>query len=98
MTQMENRIVLCSSKMVMVLLVLFLHLEAYSKCKWKNYEKNGMIKLKISRRIHRSSSNSTCLRNHAFIQEVAAGGGPIQMVTTEAFQDPHLETVGWEKF
>ena len=39
----------------------------------------------------------TCLRNHAFIQEVAAGGGPIHMVTTEAFQDPHLETVGWER-
>ena len=27
-----------------------------------------------------------------------AGGGPIHMVTTEAFQDPHLETVGWENF
>ena len=27
-----------------------------------------------------------------------AGGGPIQMVTKEAFQDPHLETVGWENF
>jgi adenylylsulfate reductase subunit A len=40
----------------------------------------------------------TCLRNHAFIQEVQAGGGPIHMVTKEAFQDPHLETVGWENF
>ena len=40
----------------------------------------------------------TCLRNHAFIQETMAGGGPIHMVTTEAFQDPHLETVGWENF
>ena len=27
-----------------------------------------------------------------------AGGGPIHMVTKEAFQDPHLETVGWENF
>ena len=27
----------------------------------------------------------TCLRNHAFIQETMAGGGPIHMVTTEAF-------------
>ena len=38
------------------------------------------------------------MRNHAFIQETAAGGGPIHMVTKEAFQDPHLETVGWENF
>ena len=27
-----------------------------------------------------------------------AGRGPIYMVTMEAFQDPHLETVGWENF
>ena len=40
----------------------------------------------------------TCLRNHAFIEEVKAGGGPIHMVTTEAFQDPHLEVIGWENF
>jgi adenylylsulfate reductase subunit A len=32
------------------------------------------------------------------LKEVAAGRGPIRMVTTEAFQDPHLETVGWENF
>jgi len=40
----------------------------------------------------------TCLRNHAFISEVNAGRGPIHMVTMEAFQDPHLEEVGWENF
>lgn len=40
----------------------------------------------------------TCLRNHAFLKEVAAGRGPIHMVTKEAFQDPHTETVGWENF
>src|SRR3970282_1538301 len=38
----------------------------------------------------------TCLRNHAFLQEVAAGRRPIRMVTKEAFQDPHQETVRWE--
>ena len=27
-----------------------------------------------------------------------AGRGPIRMVTKEAFQDPHKETVGWENF
>ena len=40
----------------------------------------------------------TCLRNHAFLKEVAAGRGPIHMVTKEAFQDTHKETVGWENF
>jgi adenylylsulfate reductase subunit A len=40
----------------------------------------------------------TCLRNHAFISEVNAGRGPIQMVTMEAFQDPHLEEIGWHNF
>ncbi|MDH3535948.1 MAG: adenylylsulfate reductase subunit alpha, partial [Gammaproteobacteria bacterium] len=40
----------------------------------------------------------TCLRNHAFIEETKAGRGPIYMVTKEAFQDPHKETVGWENF
>jgi len=29
---------------------------------------------------------------------VKAGNGPIRMVTKEAFQDPHKETVGWENF
>jgi len=40
----------------------------------------------------------TCLRNHAFLEEVKAGRGPIRMVTKEAFQDEHKETVGWENF
>jgi adenylylsulfate reductase subunit A len=40
----------------------------------------------------------TCLRNHALISEVNAGRGPIHMVTMEAFQDPHLEEIGWHNF
>ena len=32
------------------------------------------------------------------LEELKAGRGPIRMVTTEAFQDPHKETVGWENF
>ena len=40
----------------------------------------------------------SCLRNHALIQEVNAGRGPIHMVTMEAFQDPHLEEIGWHNF
>ena len=40
----------------------------------------------------------TCLRNHALLEEVKAGRGPIHMVTKEAFADPHKEQVGWENF
>jgi len=29
---------------------------------------------------------------------VNAGRGPIHMVTMEAFQDPHLEEIGWHNF
>ena len=61
-------------------------------------KKNGMIRLKECGEYIDHHPTPTCLRNHAFIQEVMAGGGPIHMVTKEAFQDPHLETVGWENF
>ncbi len=44
------------------------------------------------------TADSTALRNHAMINEVNAGRGPIHMVTMKAFQDPHLEEVGWENF
>ena len=50
----------------------------------------------VSHKTHRPIP--TCLRNHAMISEVNAGRGPIHMVTMEAFQDPHLEEVGWENF
>jgi len=50
----------------------------------------------VSHRTHRPIP--TCLRNHAIINEVNAGRGPIHMVTMEAFQDPHLEEIGWHNF
>src|SRR3989441_724539 len=52
----------------------------------------------FARRPSSSPPVAPCLRNHAILKEVAAGRGPIRMVTTEAFQDPHKETVGWENF
>ena len=60
--------------------------------KEKITKKNGMSRLKnLWESILITIQCQTCLRNHAFIEEVKAGGGPIHMVTTEAFQDPHLE-------
>lgn len=101
MTQMENRIVLCRFKDGYGPVgAYFLHLKTYTQnaygeeyeSKWYDHTK-AMVGEYIDHH-----PTPTCLRNHAFLQEVAAGRGPIHMVTTEAFQDPHKETVGWENF
>ena len=101
MTQMENRIVLARFKDGYGPVgAYFLHLKTYTQngdgeeyeSKW--YEN---IKEMVGEYIDHHPT-PTCLRNHAFISEVNAGRGPIRMVTMEAFQDPHLEEVGWENF
>jgi len=101
MTQMENRIVLCRFKDGYGPVgAYFLHLKTYTQnaygeqyeSKWYKHTKE-MVGEYIDHH-----PTPTCLRNHAFLQEVAAGRGPIHMVTKEAFQDPHKETVGWENF
>ena len=101
MTQMENRIVLARFKDGYGPVgAYFLHLKTYTQnglgeeyeSKW--YENTKEI---VGSYIDHHPT-PTCLRNHAFINEVNAGRGPIHMVTMEAFQDPHLEEVGWENF
>lgn len=101
MTQMENRIVLCRFKDGYGPVgAYFLHLKTYTQnaygeeyeSKWYD-ETKGMVGQYVDHH-----PKPTCLRNHAFLREMAAGRGPIHMVTTEAFQDPHKETVGWENF
>jgi adenylylsulfate reductase subunit A len=101
MTQMENRIVLCRFKDGYGPVgAYFLHLKTYTQnaygeeyeSKWYEHTK-AMVGEYIDHH-----PTPTCLRNHAFIEEVKAGRGPIHMVTKEAFQDPHKETVGWENF
>ena len=101
MTQMENRIVLCRFKDGYGPVgAYFLHLKTYTQnaygeeyeSKWYEHTKNLVGDYIDHHPV------PTCLRNHAFIEEVKAGRGPIHMVTTEAFQDPHKETIGWENF
>jgi adenylylsulfate reductase subunit A len=101
MTQMENRIVLCRFKDGYGPVgAYFLHLKTYTQnaygeeyeSKWYDHTK-AMVGEYIDHH-----PTPTCLRNHAFIEETKAGRGPIHMVTKEAFQDPHKETVGWENF
>lgn len=109
MTQMENRIVLARFKDGYGPVgAYFLHLKTYTQNAYgEEYESKWFPELQkmvgkeyldpeVSHRTHRPIP--TCLRNHAIINEVNAGRGPIHMVTMEAFQDPHLEEIGWHNF
>ena len=109
MTQMENRIVLARFKDGYGPVgAYFLHLKTYTtNCLGEEYESKWWPSLQemvgkeyldpeVSHATHRPIP--TCLRNHALISEVNAGRGPIHMVTMEAFQDPHLEEIGWHNF
>jgi adenylylsulfate reductase subunit A len=101
MTQMENRIVLTRFKDGYGPVgAYFLHLKTYTEnVNGEEYESTWYedTKALVGDYIDRHPV-PTCLRNHAILKEVAAGRGPIRMVTKEAFQDPHKETVGWENF
>ena len=101
MTQMENRIVLARFKDGYGPVgAYFLHLKTYTQNgNGEEYESKWYDNIKeIVGEYIDHVPTPTCLRNHAFIHEVNAGRGPIHMVTMEAFQDPHLEEVGWENF
>jgi adenylylsulfate reductase subunit A len=101
MTQMENRIVLTRFKDGYGPVgAYFLHLKTYTQNAYgEEYESKWYDDTKqlVGDYVDRTPV-PTCLRNHALLREVANGGGPIRMVTKEAFQDPHKETVGWENF
>jgi len=109
MTQMENRIVLARFKDGYGPVgAYFLHLKTYTQnCNGEEYESKwfpaltemvGKEYLDTEGQHLSHKPIPTCLRNHAFINEVLAGRGPIHMVTMEAFQDPHLEEIGWHNF
>jgi adenylylsulfate reductase subunit A len=101
MTQMENRIVLTRFKDGYGPVgAYFLHLKTYTQNAYgQDYEPTWYesIKERVGDYVNRHPV-PTCLRNHALLEEVKAGRGPIRMVTKEAFKDPHKETVGWENF
>src|SRR6516165_9796152 len=101
MTQMENRIVLTRFKDGYGPVgAYFLHLKTYTQNAYgQDYEPIWFetLKERVGDYVNRHPV-PTCLRNHALLEEVKAGRGPIRMVTKEAFQDPHKETVGWENF
>ncbi len=109
MTQMENRIVLARFKDGYGPVgAYFLHLKTYTQnCLGEEYESKwfpalsemvGKEYLDTEGQHLSHKPIPTCLRNHAILNEVNAGRGPIYMVTMEAFQDPHLEEIGWHNF
>jgi adenylylsulfate reductase subunit A len=101
MTQMENRIVLARFKDGYGPVgAYFLHLKTYTQNAYgEEYESKWYddTKALVGDYIDQHPV-PTCLRNHAILREIAAGRGPIRMVTKEAFQDPHKEQIGWENF
>jgi len=101
MTQMENRIVLTRFKDGYGPVgAYFLHLKTYTQNAYgQDYEAfwRDSIEAMVGDYVNHHPV-PTCLRNHALLEEVKAGRGPIRMVTKEAFKDPHKETVGWENF
>ncbi|MDP6572688.1 MAG: adenylyl-sulfate reductase subunit alpha [Rhodospirillales bacterium] len=101
MMQMENRIVLTRFKDGYGPVgAYFLHLKTYTENAYgDDYEATwyDSIKEMVGDYVDHQPV-PTCLRNHAFLEEVKAGRGPIRMVTKEAFKDPHKEQVGWENF
>ncbi len=101
MTQMENRIVLARFKDGYGPVgAYFLHLKTYTQNAYgQDYEAfwRDSIEALVGDYVNHHPV-PTCLRNHALLEEVKAGRGPIRMVTKEAFKDPHKETVGWENF
>ena len=102
MTQMENRIVLTRFKDGYGPVgAYFLHLKTYTQ---NAYGEEYEVEVVRRHQAHWSATTLTATRCRPACattpcsREVEAGRGPIRMVTKEAFQDPHKETIGWENF
>ena len=102
MTQMENRIVLTRFKDGYGPVgAYFLHLKTYTQNGYgEEYEIEVVRRHQgAGRRLRRPPSGADLpAQPRPSRRRSQAGRGPIRMVTKEAFQDPHKETVGWENF
>jgi adenylylsulfate reductase subunit A len=101
MTQMENRIVLARFKDGYGPVgAWFLLLKSHAtNAAGENYEKDRYAEIK-SRVGHYVDivPMPTCLRNHAMLEEIKAGKGPIYMHTQHVLDTPEKEELGWEDF
>jgi len=101
MIQMENRIVLNRFKDgygpvgAWALLLKAYATNAYGD----NYEASRLEELKsLVGKYAEVTPMPTCLRNHAMLQEIKAGKGPIYMQTQKVLDTKEKEEIGWEDF
>ena len=102
MTQMENKIVLARFKDgygpvgAWFLLLKSQATNAYGE----KYEKTWLEDTRaiVGEKYTNSQPFPTCLRNHAMLQEIKAGRGPILMQTQHVLDTKEKEEIGWEDF
>ncbi len=101
MIQMENRIVLCRFKDGYGPVgAWFLLLKSHATNAYgEKYEASRFDEIKaLVGKYADIKPMPTCLRNHAMLQEVKAGKGPIYMHTQECLDTREKEEIGWEDF
>ena len=101
MTQMENKIVLARFKDgygpvgAWFLLLKCIATNAYGE----QYEAARFKELKaLVGEYAEKQPVPTCLRNHAMLEEIKAGRGPIYMQTQQVLDTREKEEIGWEDF
>ncbi len=101
MIQMENRIVLARFKDGYGPVgAWFLLLKAYATNAYgQDYEAVHLEKIRdLVGNYADTRPLPTCLRNHAMLQEMQAGNGPIFMHTENVLDSREKEEIGWEDF
>jgi len=101
MTQMENKIVLARFKDGYGPVgAWFLLLKSYATNAYgEKYEEAWIEKIKEFVGDYADKQPiPTCLRNHAMLEEIKAGRGPIYMQTQASLDTREKEEIGWEDF
>src|SRR3990172_4675163 len=101
MTQIENKIVLARFKDGYGPVgAWFLLLKAYTTNAYgEKYEASWFDEIKsLVGKYADITPMPTCLRNHAMLQEIKAGKGPIYMQTQQVLDTREKEEIGWEDF
>jgi adenylylsulfate reductase subunit A len=102
MTQMENKIVLARFKDGYGPVgAWFLLLKSHATNAYgEKYEERWLEDTKaiVGEKYTTSQPFPTCLRNHAMLQEIKAGRGPIYMQTQHVLDTREKEEIGWEDF